>query len=121
MLRSWPRVYLLVDYIQELGSSKIHVIIKNAMALVRISFFSLKQCLTLLMVGVENANATVLTNNAKATGHILARLALDGKKLIPKWDAAPSNVTSAHIASNEILWGFEEGARHTGCGGHGDE
>lgn len=69
--------------------------------------------------GYENANATVITKNAKAAGWVMARLANEGNKLIPRWNATSS--ATSRIAATDIAWGVEEGARHTGCGGHGDE
>lgn len=62
---------------------------------------------------LDNANSTVITHNAKAAGYVLAHLARDGKKLIPKW----GNNTGARLASpQDIIWGVEEGAGHLGCG-----
>ncbi|KAF8453743.1 hypothetical protein BDZ91DRAFT_46971 [Kalaharituber pfeilii] len=63
----------------------------------------------------NNANATVLTANAKAAAHVLATLALHGHEIIPKnimlkrqWEAFDGS----------IKWTEEEGGRHTGTCGH---
>jgi hypothetical protein len=75
--------------------------------------------------GYANANATVLTKNAKAAGYVMARLATDGKKLIPRWHPTAavsrrSDMGSMLMDDQGIAWGVEEGGRHAGCG-HGDE
>lgn len=64
---------------------------------------------------VDNANGTVLTKNAKAAAYVLAKLAVDGKKLIPKWYEAQSAGMRLSTAGG-IEWGVEEGGRHVGCG-----
>jgi len=58
----------------------------------------------------DNANGTVLTANAKAAAHVLATLALEGEKLIPK------NLTLTRRGGNlggGIKWTYEEGGRHS--------
>jgi hypothetical protein len=67
--------------------------------------------------GYANANAIVLTKNAKAAGYVMARLANEGKYLIPSWN---STVSAMVVNERGIVWGLEEYSRHTGCG-HGDE
>ncbi|KAF8647241.1 hypothetical protein AX16_006833 [Volvariella volvacea WC 439] len=48
--------------------------------------------------GYENHNATVLFKNAKAGAHVLARLAVDGHKLIPRWSPSAA-VSDARLAT----------------------
>lgn len=63
----------------------------------------------------DNPNPETLTKNGKAAAHVLAILAKDGKKLIPKW-------TPPATAGAKIQWTQAEGERHTHSeGGCGDE
>ena len=63
---------------------------------------------------LDNPNPETLTKNGKAAAHVLAILAKDGKKLIPKW--TPTD------AGSKIQWTKREGERHTHAeGGCGDE
>ena len=66
----------------------------------------------------DNVNATVLTKNAKAAGYVMARLANEGKKLIPRWNTTleARGMGAVRMGEGGIEWGLEEGARHTGCG-----
>ncbi|GME48835.1 aminopeptidase y [Neofusicoccum parvum] len=70
----------------------------------------------------DNANATVLTINAKAAAHVLATLAMNGTELIPK---TPSNATASlnrRFFTSESLesfpWTELEGERHLATCGH---
>lgn len=71
--------------------------------------------------GYGNANATVLAKNARTAGHVMARLAIDGKKLIPKWNSTAavadrrSGMSAMLVNDQGFAWGVEEGGRHTGC------
>ena len=62
----------------------------------------------------KNANGTMLTVNTKAAAHVLATLALEGEKLIPK------NLTLTKRwgdLGGSIKWTYEEGGRHSAtCG-----
>lgn len=74
-----------------------------------------------------NANPALLTTNAKAAAHVLATLATEGHKIIPKGPKkAARDTTPVHeravvgaMADHE-LFGFPEveGERHTGSCGH---
>ncbi|KAH6918090.1 hypothetical protein BKA70DRAFT_8104 [Coprinopsis sp. MPI-PUGE-AT-0042] len=65
----------------------------------------------------DNPNPAQLEKNGKAAAHVLAVLAKDGKKLIPKW--TPPATAEARIA--KIEWTKVEGDKHVhfegGCGG----
>jgi len=69
------------------------------------------------MKELENVNATTLTIMAKAAGYAMAHLAVEGERLIPRWNQTTG---ALRIRDKEIAWGVEEGGRHTGCG-KGDE
>lgn len=62
----------------------------------------------------NNANATVITANAKAAAHVLATLAMNGEELIPK------NVTSEEgfrlMPRDTIKWTVPDEERHLGTG-----
>ncbi|GIZ37386.1 hypothetical protein CKM354_000083300 [Cercospora kikuchii] len=75
----------------------------------------------------DNANPAQLTTNARAAAHVLATLAMEGHKIIPKGPKkatrdvpAPVIMERAMLGAMEDheLFGFPEveGERHTGCG-----
>lgn len=62
----------------------------------------------------DNANPETLTINAKAAAHVLATLAMEGEKLIPK---APGNGTTV-VPRDIFEWTVLEGERHLATCGH---
>ncbi|KAI5804518.1 hypothetical protein EDC01DRAFT_643762 [Geopyxis carbonaria] len=67
--------------------------------------------------GYENANATVLTRNAKAAAWVMATLANKAAEIIP---ARNQTAGMRKLVDGGIAWDVEEGGRHVGCGGKGD-
>lgn len=59
----------------------------------------------------DNPNPAQLTTNGKAAAFVTARIAKEGKKLIPKWSPAPSGARTA------IQWTKVEGDGHSHSAG----
>lgn len=78
--------------------------------------------------GFENANATVLTRNAKAAAFAMAKLAMAGDRILPRQNttaiaagASGGMRIASGVRGERIAWGVEDGARHLGGCGSGHE